>query len=163
MPTDLEAFERSCRDTSRQLRRLPAEVRKAIAAPAQTDVASPLADRIRSSFAGPYRAVLAAGTKARKDADPTVVVGGARPVVRGGASVRQLVYGNEWGGGRRVTPTTRRTRHGGRSTSYRLRSTQQFGQPRSSIIPTLKDNAGRVIDAWAQIVTDTIERTLPRG
>ena len=159
----LEDFERSCRDTSRQLRRLPSELRKAIAADAQTRVADPVVADLRGRWAGPWARQLAAGTKSRKAADPTLVIGGARRVVSGGASVRQLVYGAEWGGGKRVTPTRRTTRNGGRATAYRLRSTRQFLRPTPALVPTLRDNAGRMLTAWAELVLDTFDKVVDRG
>lgn len=156
-----EDFEQACKDAARGLRRLPAEVRKAIATRATDEVARPVAQAMAARFTGPWAVVLAAGTKARKQADPTIVVGGARRVVSGGASVRQLVYGNEWGGGARRTRVSRRTRGGGRSTSYTARTTQQFRQPHPAVIPTIRDESGTMLTAWADIVNDVIDSTIP--
>lgn len=158
-----DAFERSCRDTARQLRRMPADVRREISTRATELVAAPIARRIQAAYTGPWARALAAGTKARKAADPTIVVGGARRVVSGGASVRQLVYGDQFGGSRRVTPTTRRTRDGGRTTSYRLRSTRQFGQPRPAIIPTLRKSTAQMLEAFADLVLDVFDKGAGRG
>lgn len=152
-----DEFERACRDTSRQLRRVPAELRRELAAEVSARVAEPLAARIASRWAGPYAAVLSAATRSRKGADPVIVVGGRRRVVRGGAAASQLVYGAEFGGGKRKTRTTRRTRNGGRSTTYDLRSTQQFAQRSPAIIPTLRADAPAAIDRWADVVLEVLD------
>ncbi len=148
-----DAFERACRDAARSLRRVPKELRQTIAADSRDEVAAPLVQALQHAAVGPWARQLAAGTKARKAADPTVVIGGARPVVSGGAGVRQLVYGNQWGGGKRVTTVTR-----GRS-RYRLRSTRQFRTPHPYIIRTLSQQGGAVLDAWARLVMRAIERS----
>jgi len=156
-----EDFERACREAARGMRRLPAEVRKAIAARAMPEVAQPVAAAMAARFTGPWARVLSAGTKARKQADPTIVVGGARRVASGGASVRQLVYGNEWGGGARRSRVSRSTRNGGRSTSYTARTTRQFRTPHPAVIPTIRDESGNMLDAWAGIVNDVISDVIP--
>lgn len=147
---DLQAFERSCRDTSRQLRRLPADLRRGLASDVQPLVAVPLAAKIADTFTGPWAPALATATKARKVADPTIIVGGARRVVTGGASARDLVYGAQWGGGKRIGTVTRRTRRG--STSYRARTTAQFRAPHETIFPTIRAQGGWVLDQFAEIV-----------
>jgi hypothetical protein len=152
----LEAFERECKATARNLRRMPADLRKALSAQVQPRVAVPLAGKVANSFAGPWAAPLAASTKARKLADPTIVIGGSRPVVRGGASARQLVYGATWGGGKRVASVTRRTRAG--STTYRAHVTKQFqGKSRDNLIPTLRASGGWVLEEFAAIVEEVWE------
>lgn len=156
MTTGLEAFERSCRDTSRQLRRIPAELRKALASEVQPKVAVPLAGKVAQAFAGPWSAPLAAQTKARKLADPTIVVGGAKRVASGGASARQLVYGATFGGGSRVSTVTRRTRSGG-STTYQVHTTRQFrGKGRDDVFNTIRANGAWVLTQFASIVDDVL-------
>lgn len=156
MTAGLEAFERSCRDTSRQLRRLPAELRKELAAEVQPRVAVPLAGKVAQAFGGPWAAPLAASTKARKLADPTIVIGGARRVVSGGASARQLVYGATFGGGSRRSTVTRRTRSG-RSTTYQVHTTRQFrGKARDDVFDTIRANGAWVLTQFAGIVDDVL-------
>jgi len=135
---------------------MPADLRKALAAQVQPRVAVPLAAKVAQAFTGPWAAPLAASTKARKLADPTIVVGGSRRVVSGGASARQLVYGATWGGGKRVASVTRRTRRG--SSTYRAHVTKQFqGKSRDNIIPTLKAQGGWVLEEFANIVDEVWE------
>lgn len=181
---DLEAFERECKATGRALRRMPADLRQALSTQVQPRVAVPLAAKVANTFRGPWADRLAAQTKARKLADPTIVVGGARKVVRNGASARQLVYGNEWGGGKRVTTVNRERyatttggagryqikagskrrgriaageRGAGGRTIYKLRSTQQFRTPHPSIFPTIRAEGGWVLDQFALIVDEVLE------
>lgn len=157
MDGDLGAFARSCKDTSRQLRRLPAELRKELSAQVQPQVAVPLAEKIANAYQGPWAVPLAAQTKARKLADPTIVVGGAKRVVSGGANARQLVYGATFGGGTRLSTTTRRTRNGGRSTTYRHRSTRQFqGKGNDALFGTIRREGAWVLEQFANIVDDVL-------
>jgi hypothetical protein len=152
----LEAFERECKVTARNLRRMPADLRKALSAQVQPRVAVPLAGKVANAYAGPWAAPLAAATKARKLADPTIVIGGAKRVVSGGASARQLVYGATWGGGKRVSTVTRRTRRG--SSTYRAHVTKQFqGKARDNIFPTLRAQGGWVLEEFANIVDEVWE------
>lgn len=192
-PAGLEAFERSCRDTSRQLRRLPSDLRKAIAAEAQERVADPVAGFIADAWTGPWATELAAGTKGRKAADPTVAIVGSRPVVSGGAAVRDLVYGTEWGGGKRTANVNRERytsadvaaaprgsrikagqRRRGKVTAaeraraprriYRRRTTMQFvANHHPAIIPTFRAKAGWMLEAWADLVNDVIAKSVRDG
>lgn len=156
MTASLDAFERSCRDTSRQLRRLPSELRKELAAQVQGQVAEPLAGKIAQAFGGPWASPLSRSTKARKLADPTIVVGAARRVVSGGASARQLVYGATFGGGSRTSTVTRSTRSGG-STTYKVHTTRQFrGKGRDDVFNTIRSNGAWVLTQFAGIVDDVL-------
>jgi len=155
MSTGLEAFERSCRDTSRQLRRLPSELRKELAAQVQPRVAVPLAGKVAQAFGGPWAAPLSRSTKARKLADPTIIIGGAKRVASGGASARQLVYGATFGGGTRRSTVTRRTSSG--STSYQVHTTRQFkGKARDDVFDTIRSNGAWVLTQFAGIVDDVL-------
>lgn len=156
MSNGLEAFERSCRDTSRQLRRLPADLRKELAAQVQPKVAVPLAGKIAQAFGGPWAAPLALQTKARKLADPTIVIGGAKRVASGGASARDLVYGATFGSGDREATVTRRTRSGS-STTYQVHTTRQFHRKgRDDVFNTIRSNGAWVLTQFAGIVDDVL-------
>jgi hypothetical protein len=85
-----EEFASACRDTSRQLRKLPADVRRALAARVKGEVAEPLAGAVRSAGSGTYARRVAATTKVRASADPKIVVGGQRRITSGGATGRQV-------------------------------------------------------------------------
>ena len=152
--SDLDDFERSCRETSRQLRAIPKDLRKALAVRVRPEIAEPLAAKIRSSWSGPWAQVLATATKTKTGADPTIFVGGSRKVVSGGASPRQLVYGAEFGAsGRTVTGVQAGTGH----RSYSRRSTRQFVANKApSVFPTIRANGGWVMDKFADIVDDVL-------
>ena len=158
---DLEAFERSCRDTSMALRRIPKELRKAMSVRVKPEVAIPLAAKIASNAVGPWAAVLAKATKARASADPTIVVGGARKVVSGGASARALVYGVEFGStGRTVTGVPAGRGH----RSYSRKSTRQFlAHKQPFVFPTIKANGGWVLEQFATIADDDLTGELQHG
>ena len=160
MADNLDEFARSCKDTARSMRRLPKELRQALSSEVQPRIAEPLAGKIAQAYAGPWAAALAASTKARKLADPTIVIGGRRRVVSGGASGRQLVYGATWGGGGvRVSTVTRRTRNGGRPATYKAKTTRQFrGKANDRIFPTIRANGAWVLDEFAGIVDDVIRK-----
>lgn len=152
-----QTFGDEAKQAARQLRRLPAEVRKELGRRSRTEVAEPLAQRITAAASGPYGRVIAraGAVKARNGADPLLVVGGARRVASGGANARQLVYGAEFGGGSRVTavPGSSRRR------AYRLRSTRQFIRNRSPFVfPTIRDSIPEVLDRFADIVGDVLNK-----
>lgn len=142
------SFAQDCYTASRALRRLPADVKKAVKADVRAKVADPLARSMAAAAAGPYAAALAAGVKTRADVTPKIVVGGARKVASGGASVRQLVYGVEFGGGRR-TGTVRRGR-----TTYRRRTTMQFTRA-PFIYPTWDRDQDEVLAGYGEVL-DTV-------
>lgn len=146
-------FTQAARNAARDLRRVPAELRKRLGREVRDDVAEPLAGEIRASFDGPYRAVLVGAVKTRIQGDPMIVVGGARRVLSGGASVRDVVFGDEFGGGSRrrvVSSTPRRKAH--------LRhTTRQFaGGGRGNILGTIRTQAETTFERWA----DTVERII---
>lgn len=149
-----EEFARECRETSRQLRRLPADLRRALAQRSKTEVADPLAQRISAAASGPYGRALSGAVKTRAQADPQIVIGGARKVVSGGASARQLVYGVEFGGGSRVKaiPATARRR------GHRRHTTRQFvGKHRPFVFPTIGRHIPAALEAFAGIVDDVLK------
>ena len=152
-----DEFARNCREVSRQLRALPSEMRRELSSGVQDEVAVPEASRVKAALSGPWGSALAASTKARKLADPTIVVGGTRRVVSGGASGRDLVYGSQFGGGGRVSTVTRRGP--GRPSTFRRRSTRQFaGKGRETILPTIRRDADLILAGFARIVDRVLER-----
>lgn len=137
------------------LRRVPKDLRRALSTEVKEQVAVPLAGRIRVAASGPYTRVLSAGTKARAGADPTIVVGGLSPKLKGGGGPRSVVFGTEWGGGKRSRPITGYTRGGqrpGRVRGHRRHTTMQFGRPRPFVYSTVSANYGDIIDTYADIV-----------
>ena len=83
-------------------------------------------------------------------------VRGARRVVSGGASARQLVYGATFGGGSRRSTVTRRT-SSGRSTTYQVHTTRQFrGKARDDVFDTIRANGAWVLTQFAGIVDDVL-------
>lgn len=153
-------FETACKAAARQMRRLPAELRRALANEVRDDVAEPLAADIRGAWRGPYAHVLAAGTKARVQTDPQVVIGGSRRVVRGGGSVRDLVFGAEWGGGKRVKPIPARPGRRG----HRRRTTQQFPSTgQHAVFGTVSRTMDRSLERWADVVERIVGKVMDDG
>lgn len=162
MAGDLDRFERELRQTSRQLRRLPKELRQSLSVEVLPRVAVPLAGKIAGALAGPWARPLAGQVKARKLADPTIVIGGRRRLVRGGASGRQLIYGASWGGGKRVANVTRRLRRGG-AVTYPAHVTAQFkGKGRDNVFPTIRRNGAWILEEFAGIVDEVLEQGMTR-
>ena len=150
-------FVARCRETARNLRRMPAEVRRELAQRVRPDVADPLAGDIRSTFTGPWAAQLSAATKTRVQAETKIVIGGARRVVSGGASARDLVFGDQFGGGKKVAQVSRRTRRG--SVSYRRHTTRQFAKAkRDTVFPTIGRTMPDTLDRFARIVMEVLTR-----
>lgn len=157
--SSLDEFARECRQVSQDLRRIPAELRRGLAKEVKDKVAEPLAAQIRAQAHGPWAHVLAAGTKARAAADPQVVVGGLRPRLSGGAGPRQVVFGAEFGGGKRRG--TSRSRKGN---VYKRRTTAQFAGHRDPFVfPTVEAQLPEVLDAYADIVLDVFDREVGNG
>jgi hypothetical protein len=153
----VDDFERQARAAARDLRRLPAELRKRLGREVRDEVAYPLAADIRAAFDGPWQRVLVGAVKTRIQGDPMIVVGGSRKVLSGGASVRDVVFGDEFGGGSRVS-TVRSSR---RARSYQRRSTRQFaGKARDNILGTIRRQADQTFDRWADVVERIINESV---
>ena len=147
-------FAAQCRTTSRLIRRLPADLRRELGRRVKPDVADPLAQSVRSDWVGPHRAVLAAATKTRVAGDPQLVVGGSRRVLSGGGSPRSVVFGDEFGGGSRVS-TVAGT---GRRRSHRRRTTRQFRRAGyGTLFGTVRDQLEVTFERWADIVDDVLK------
>lgn len=148
-----EEFAAACRAASRGLRKVPNDLRRELGQEVRTQVAEPLAARVRGAWSGPWARLLAGGTKVRTKADPTIVVGGARPRLSGGAGPRHIVYGVEFGSGKRLTAVPARSGRRG----YRRYSTNQFhGRQAPALFPTVRANIPWVLDRFADIALDTL-------
>lgn len=119
------------------------------------ELAQPLADRLRAAGTGSTYARLVAGTTRVIPGRPIAVqIGGPQRLVSGGATGTDLVYGTEYGGGRRVTivPANRRAR------AHRRRTTRQFISQRA---PFIEDTVARAEadlgDQLADTIADRIE------
>lgn len=156
-----EEFAQECRASSRQLRRLPAEVRKALAGRVRDEVARPLADDITAAArtGSIYAQRLSGSVKVRASGDPTITVGGARRIVSGGGKARDLVWGTNFGGGKRTTAVPSK---GGRR-GYRRRSTEQFRRREPFVFGTVGRRLEATFERWADIVIETIGEGTRRG
>lgn len=153
-------FARECREVSRNLRRVPSDLRRAISSEVRDEIAVPLAGKIKTAATGPWSRVLSAGTKARAGADPTIVVGGASPKLSGGAGPRQVIFGAEFGGGKRLTPVPGRSGRRG----YRRYSTNQFRQnQRPFVFSTVSRNYSWALEKFADIVLEKVDEGMKRG
>lgn len=142
------------------MRRLPAELRRALGNEVRDTVAEPLAADIRSAWTGPYSPALSAATKTRVGTDPQIIVGGSRRVVSGGASARDLVFGTEWGGGRRVKALPATTRRRG----HRRRTTRQFaGSGQHAVFGTVARNLDKSLERWADAVEKIVNQVMRNG
>lgn len=156
----VDEFAQECRITSKNLRRVPKDLRREISAQSKTEIATPLAARVGAAATGPWAAVLNAGTKARASADPTIVVGGLRPRLSGGAGPRQIVYGVEFGGGSRLAVVKSRPRQRG----HRRYTTRQFRSRKAPFVyPTITDNMPWVLDRFADIAMTTLSKEVNRS
>ena len=154
-----QEFARECKEAARNLRRLPKELRRALSNEVRDQVAEPLAADIRAAWSGPYARALSAATKTRAAADPQIVVGGSRRVVSGGASARDLVFGAEFGGGRRVTVIP--TRPGRRG--HRRHTTRQFGRGQHAVFGTIEATLDRTFQRWADVVEKVAGDVIDNG
>ena len=156
-------------DMARDLRRAPKAIRDAVKADSRSEIAEPLAAKIRAAATGPHVSVLAPGVKTRagSGAESQIIVGGARPKLSGGAGPRHVVFGDEWGGGKRLSPVLGYARGGkraGRVRGYRRFSTNQFRQgKRPFVFPTVARNSDAIMEAYATIVMRALDAALGRA
>lgn len=117
----------------------------------------PLAAKIGAAATGPWAKVLGPGTKARAGADPQIVVGGTRPRLSGGAGPRDVVFGTEFGGGKRTTAVPSRPGRRG----YRRASTNQFSSnKRPFVYPTIGREIEWVLDTFADITLGVLDKAV---
>ena len=121
-------------------------------------MASPLADRIRSRVSGPWASVLAPAIRSRRGTDVTINVGGARRALSGGGSVRQVVYGAEFGGGSRTTVVQGTARQ---ATHVRHTTRQFLDNHHPFIYSTIGDSVGWILDQWSDAVSRTLTEEGP--
>jgi hypothetical protein len=133
-----DAFSQACREAARSARRLPAELRRALSTRTRPEVTEPEGRRIAAAATGPHARILSAGVKPRTGASPQLVVGGASPRLSGGAGPRDVVYGDEFGPGKR-------------------KRTRQFKGRHPFIFPTIARDAEEILDGYARIVDDVLE------
>lgn len=157
--SDLEEFGQECKEVARKMRRIPSELRRALASEVKDEVATPLASKIAASTSGPWASELASAVKARKLTDPTIVIGGSKKLVSHGASARDLVFGTEFGGGKRITAVPRNEKHRG----YRRRSTNQFVPDHPFVYSTIAKNGEWIMDRFAEIVIRVLEKGVNDG
>lgn len=161
---------------SRALRQLPAAIKRQLKVDVRQEVAEPLAGRIKAAPQGPYAAVISSTVKTKVDTVPRIAIGSARRAVSGGASVRELVYGTEFGGGKRITTVDRparnaKGRNGRRAsantrrkvaaasgaTRYRRKSTAQFATPHPFAFPTIRRERATMLEGFARIVDRVLD------
>lgn len=159
MADSIEGFARECEITAKNLRRIPRELRKTLSSDVKEKVATPLAAKVGAAATGPWARVLSTGSKARAGADPKIIVGGLRPRLRNGAGPRQVVFGVEFGGGRRTTAIPARNGHRG----YHRKSTKQFvNNKRPFVYPTIARNIDWVLDTFADITIGVLSKGVNR-
>jgi len=147
------------------LRRAPKAIRDAVKRDSRAEIAEPLAAKVRGAARGPWALVLAQGVKTRagSGAEAQIVIGGVRPKVSGGAGPRHLIYGTEWGGGKRLSTVKGYTRKGRRSgpvRGHRRYSTNQFRRGATPFVfPTVARNIDNIVEAYATIVMRALDET----
>lgn len=150
-----QEFADECDAVAKALRRIPREVRRELSAQVKEKVAQPLATAIGRQAHGPWERVLQAGSRARAAADPKIVIGGKTPRLSGGGGPRDVVFGAEFGGGKRTTTVPARA---GRK-AYRRASTRQFVRNYDPFVyPTIEANVPEVLDTYADIVLDVMDK-----
>jgi hypothetical protein len=78
----------------------------------------------------------------------------------GGGAPRDLVYGDEWGGGRRVKAIPARPGRRG----HRRRTTQQFpAQGQHAVYGTIHATLDRTFDRWVDVVDKLVGRVMGDG
>lgn len=149
------SFAKECEQVARELRRIPKEVRRTLAREVKEKVAEPLASVVAGKARGPWARVLTPGTKARSGADPKIVIGGMRPRLSGGGGPRDVIFGSQWGGGKRTTAVGSTTKRRG----HRRASTNQFSNNITPFVyPAIVAQMPDVLDTYAEIVLEVMEK-----
>lgn len=151
---DPDEFARDAGEAAKALRRLPADLRRALAQESKDQVAVPLAAKVAAAATGPWARVLSAGVKARVAADPKIVIGGKSPKLSGGGGPRSVVFGNEWGGGKRVRALAGNNRRRG----HRRATTKQFRNPHPFVFDTVNENMDWVLDQFADLTMTVLDK-----
>lgn len=152
-------FTAACRTLSRELQSLPAAVRAALPEQMMSDVARPLAETIARKWTGPHAAALAASTQARYVRDDVEVFAGGRArLLSGGATGRDLVWGNEFGGGNRVKSMT-----SPRGKRFRRHTTRQFGGGTDTLLGTADASIDWMLEQTSRAAETIIGKVLSRG
>ena len=150
-------FAAECKAAARNLRRVPKDLRRTLSHEVQDQVARPLSGKINAAASGPWARVLSVSARTRAAAEPTIVVGGSRPRLSGGAGPRQVIFGTEFGGGKRLTAVPRKNGHRG----YRRYSTNQFAaHQRPFVFPTIGRELPNVLDTFADITMGVLEKAV---
>lgn len=136
------------------LRRMPAELKRAVKDDVLDAVTRPLAAKVAQAAGGPYGAALAGAVRARKDVDPVIVVGGQRRALSGGARLNDLWGGVEFGSTGTKRVTYRRAYRGGPTHTVRRRTTRQFAGRghHPFIFPTFAAQSDTTYTAWEDAV-----------
>jgi hypothetical protein len=170
MPEPFNDFARDCRAVAKAMRALPAEVKKELQSELKDKVAEPLAAKVAQAARGKWARPLSLSVKVRAGVDPTIVVGGTRSLVSGGATGRQLIFGTEFGGGNRVSTVNRppgkrgRVARGERGTNgrgvYKRHTTKQFSPATPFVFETVEANAEWAVEQFAEIVMRKVVNAL---
>jgi len=146
---------------AKDLRRAPKSVRDEVKRESRTRIAEPLAAKIKAAAGstGPWSRVLVAGVKTRAGAEPTILVGGTRPKLSGGGGPRSVVFGTEWGGGKRFSRVLAYQTGRGRTSGHRRASTAQFRSHKHPFIfPTVGKHMDSIVEIYADIVVKALEK-----
>ena len=154
-------FAAQCKAAAKGLRKVQPALRTTLRSRMREEVAEPLAGKIRTaSRRSPWGKVLAPGTKTLSGVAPKIKVGGNTPRLSGGGGPRSVVFGAEFGGGKRLTAVPRSARHRG----YRRYSTNQFKAHHTPFVfNTVNANMDAALDGVATIVLDVLDKEVPGG
>lgn len=135
-----------------ELSAAPGRVEAALAPAQLGQVAGILDAAVVAAWSGPYAVALAAGTAVETSPDLAVVTGGSAGHLSGGATAGDLVFGVEYGGGRRVAPV----RPGRRARAHQRRTTAQFHGQTLTQARAVEGAADRAGDALADHVATAV-------
>lgn len=150
-----QEFARECDRAAQAVRSLPRALQQAYTARTRHEVADPLAARIRSAGRGVYGTRIAPTATVRTGTVPLVVVGGTARVVSGGATARDLLWGNELAQPARVAAVPARSRQA----AHRRRSNVQTRTHRAPfILRTVNASIEWAFERWAKIADDALDQ-----
>ncbi len=154
-----QEFAQETRRAADAVRRLPRALHDALPRITEEEVAAPLAERVRSAGGNTYARRVSATATVQLTPHPTLVIGGARQILSGGATGSDIAPGTEFGGGQRVGTVS-----ASRARSHRRRTTRQFVRQQSPFaVRTVERSLDWAFQRFVDAVEILADRQVPRG
>jgi hypothetical protein len=170
----LDVDARALSAAVRAARNLPADLRAELRRRTAREVVAPVARQVQlaaGASGDPFaRLFRSRGVTVRPGDEPILVVGGPERIGDHGGTLRAVVKGAEFGGGRAFTTYLRRSRgtrrRAPRDKRVRRRATVEFGpatRDGTFVYPTILREVPATLDRYARILADVADKVTGHG